>query len=216
MQGGGYRTLAQARSDGFVIKKSRFIGHGSPAESEREALDFLAATRQAHREASHNCWAYIIGRNEGVMRHSDDGEPSGTAGLPILEMIRARRVVNCCVVVTRYFGGVLLGAGGLARAYARGAAAAINAAGVLMMEDTVRFWAGMDYAIWERVQRYLADAPVRTEHVEYAATVTATLLVRQHEEVMVFNALREMTDGQVTLLPMDAFCHGWSEPAASI
>ena len=129
-----YKTLRAENSAEFVINKSRFIGYGCPCETEEEALAFLARIRQKHKDATHNCYAYIIGLNSGIMRYSDDGEPGGTAGMPIIEVMKARGVVNCAVVVTRYFGGILLGAGGLVRAYAQGSKAALDAAGVVVME----------------------------------------------------------------------------------
>ena len=106
-----YKTLMKRASDSFIVNKSRFIGHGAPVESEEEALGFLAEMRREYQDASHNCYAYIIGTNMGIMRYNDDGEPGGTAGMPIIEVLKARGVTNCCVVVTRYFGGVLLGDG---------------------------------------------------------------------------------------------------------
>ena len=101
-----YKTLLTRASDEFIINKSRFIGYGAPAASEEEALGFLADVRSAHKDASHHCYAYIIGANMGVMRYSDDGEPGGTAGMPIIEVMKARQVTNACVVVVRYFGGM--------------------------------------------------------------------------------------------------------------
>ena len=115
-----YKTLMKAAESEFVINKSRFIGQAAPAQSEEEALAFLNAVRARHPDANHNCYAYIIGPNMGIMRYNDDGEPGGTAGMPIIEVMKARKVTNCAVVVTRYFGGILLGAGGLTRAYAQG------------------------------------------------------------------------------------------------
>ena len=124
-----YKTLLRRDQDEFIINKSRFIGYGCPCETEEEALAFLKQIREKHADATHNCYAYIIGANMGIMRYSDDGEPGGTAGLPIIEVMKARGVTNCCVVVTRYFGGILLGAGGLVRAYSQGSATAIKACG---------------------------------------------------------------------------------------
>lgn len=207
---GGYKTLLRAGSETFIIKKSRFIGHGSPAKTEEEALSFLAEIRQKHKDASHNCWAYVIGRNAGIMRYSDDGEPGGTAGLPIIEVIRARAVVDCCVVVTRYFGGVLLGAGGLVRAYAQGSKAALDAGQVILMEDSVRFWAGMDYPLWGRAQHYLETAPVRSENIDFGATVTATLVVRKRDRNEVFAELARVTDGKADLMEAEALTLGWT------
>ena len=125
---GSYRTVRQAASDEFIVNKSLFIGHAAPCETEEAALQFLRKIRDEYRDATHNCYAYVIGENAGIMRYSDDGEPGGTAGLPMMEVLKQRGVVNCCVVVTRYFGGVLLGAGGLVRAYTKGCAIALDAA----------------------------------------------------------------------------------------
>lgn len=205
----GYKTLRAPGEESVVIKKSRFIGQGSPAASEEAALAFLAGIRQQHRNAAHNCYAYIIGRNAGIMRYSDDGEPGGTAGLPIIEVLRAHGVVNCCVVVTRYFGGVLLGAGGLLRAYTQGAKLALHAAGIITMEDSVRFQACLTYPLWGRVEHYLATAPVLCENVEFTAAVTATLVTRARDRAAVFTSLEQITDGKAELLPLDTFSHGW-------
>ena len=116
----------------FVVKKQF-------NEQSEEALAFLEAVRARHRDATHHCYAYIIGRNAGIMRYSDDGEPSGTAGMPIIEVMKARGVVDCAVVVTRYFGGILLGAGGLVRAYSHTCALALDAARVCQMHPTERW-----------------------------------------------------------------------------
>lgn len=204
-----YQTLKAYGFDSFLIKKSKFIGHGCPVSTEEEALAFLGRVRSRHRDASHNCYAYVLGANAGIMRYSDDGEPSGTAGMPIIEVIRARGVVNCCVVVTRYFGGILLGAGGLTRAYAQGAKVALDAARVVLMESSVRFWVGADYPLWERITYYLRDAPVENEGIDYAATVTATLAVRARDLETVWSQIIAITDGRAELMELERFYHGW-------
>ena len=107
----GYKTLLQEANDEYIVNKSRFIGSAAPVETPEQALAFLDKIRQQYKDATHNCYAYIIGKNAGIMRYSDDGEPGG---MPIIEVMKARGVVDCAVVVTRYFGGILLGAGGLA------------------------------------------------------------------------------------------------------
>ena len=152
-----YKTLVSRADAEFIINKSRFIGHGKPVETEEEALAFLAEMREAYKDATHNCYAYIVGANMGVMRYSDDGEPGGTAGMPIIEVLKARGVTNCCVVVTRYFGGVLLGAGGLVRAYSRGAAEAVNACGVGVMHPTLRALVDVPYPLLSRVEFFSED-----------------------------------------------------------
>lgn len=173
-----YKTLREENSAEFIINKSRFIGYGCPCETEEEALAFLARIRQKHKDATHNCYAYIIGLNSGIMRYSDDGEPGGTAGMPIIEVMKARGVVNCAVVVTRYFGGILLGAGGLVRAYAQGSKTALDAAGVVVMEKSARQLVEVDYSTWQRLEYFLRSAPVIIEHTEFGASVVCTLMVR--------------------------------------
>ena len=126
-----YKTLLQEASDEVIINKSRFIGYAAPVKTVEEALSFLDRIRTKHKDATHNCYAYIIGSNMGIMRYSDDGEPGGTAGLPIIEVLKARGVTNCCVVVTRYFGGTLLGTGGLVRAYQSSASEVVNASNLV-------------------------------------------------------------------------------------
>ena len=172
-----YKTLRNAASDEFIIHKSRFIGYASPAQTEEEALAFLQSIRLKHKDATHNCYAYVVGRNAGVMRYSDDGEPGGTAGLPMMEVLKAQGVVNCCVVVTRYFGGVLLGAGGLVRAYTQGCAVALKAAQVVVMEPSRRYLCEVGYPLWDRVQHTLRALPVQLLGSEFTTAVTFTLLM---------------------------------------
>ncbi len=208
---GGYKTLRQAGAEKIIIKKSEFIGEGSPAADEAAALSFLQQIKQKYKDANHHCFAYVIGRNAGIIRYSDDGEPGGTAGQPILSVLRARGVVNACVVVTRYFGGVLLGASGLVRAYTAGAAAALSACGVVQMEDSVRFWAGVDYPLWGRVDFYLKTAPVLREEVDFGTTVTATLVARERDFDEVCKDIVRVTDGQAELLVIERLPIGWDE-----
>ena len=125
-----YRTVRQSAADEFVEKKSRFIGHACPVTSEAQARAFIDQMRTTYWDASHHVYAYVV-RSGGVTRFSDDGEPSGTAGMPVLEVMRRQQVQDVVVVVTRYFGGILLGAGGLIRAYAKGAKAGLDAAGII-------------------------------------------------------------------------------------
>lgn len=211
-----YRTVQGPGRDELVIKKSRFIGQACPADTEAQALAYIKQVREQNREANHTCYAYIIGKNEGIMRYSDDGEPGGTAGMPILSVIRAQKVVDCCVTVTRYFGGILLGASGLVRAYTKATASALSAARVIHMEASIRFWVGMDYSMWERVNHYLADArlsvmPILNEGVEFGATVTATLVSRARDYAAACANVARITDGRCEMLELERFYHGWAE-----
>ena len=204
-----YKTLRRAASDEFIIHKSRFIGYASPAQTAEEALAFLQSIRTKHKDATHNCYAYVIGRNAGVMRYSDDGEPGGTAGLPMMEVLKAQGVVNCCVVVTRYFGGVLLGAGGLVRAYTQGCAVALKAAQVVVMEPSRRYLCEVGYPLWDRVQHTLRALPVQLLGSEFTTAVTFTLLMREKDSDDVLAELTRITDGRFEALLEEESFEGW-------
>ena len=206
-----YKTLIRAAEDSFIINKSRFIGYGRPCETEEEALDFLAEIRLRHRDATHNCYAYIIGPNMGVMRYSDDGEPGGTAGMPIIEVMKARGVTNCAVVVTRYFGGVLLGADGLVRAYSQGAAAAINACGVGVMHPTARYLMEIPYPMLNRMDFFLKSEPVIVEDKAYTDVITYTLIVRCRDEEGFLARVTDLSEGRVEPLRAEELYLPWSE-----
>lgn len=210
-----YKTLREEGGAQFVVNKSRFIGYGCPCRSEEEALAFLARIRQRHKDASHNCYAYVIGRNAGIMRYSDDGEPGGTAGMPIIEVIKARGVVDCAVVVTRYFGGVLLGAGGLTRAYAKGCKTALDAAGVVVMEKSARHLVEIDYSTWQRLEHFLRDAPCFVQSVEFTDRVLCTLMVRVRDEAQLLADIARVSDGRAETLADGTFYHPWEEAPQS-
>ena len=206
---GDYKTLKQAASDEFIVNKSRFIGYASPCETEEEALAFLRSIREKHKDATHNCYAYVIGQNAGIMRYNDDGEPGGTAGMPMMEVLKARGVVNCCVVVTRYFGGILLGAGGLVRAYSHGCAIAINAAQVVKMEESQRILLDVSYPLWDRVNYALKSLPQITEETNFGASVEATLLIRKKDVEEVTQKLTAITDAKAEWLELDELHYPW-------
>ena len=210
----GYKTLKQAASDQFVVQKSRFIGYASPAVTEEEALQFLQSIRQKHRDATHNCYAYIIGANRGIQRFSDDGEPGGTAGLPIMEVLNAKEVVNCCVVVTRYFGGILLGAGGLVRAYSHSCAIALNAAQVVRMEKSRRMLFEVPYPMWDKVLHHAKSQPVLFEDTTFTTAVQCTLLIREKDEAAFIKLLQTLTDGRINLCTSEELLYAW--PASEL
>ena len=209
-----YKTLLRDAQDEFIVNKSRFIGHGRPCQTEEEALEFLAEMRAKYRDATHNCYAYIIGPNMGVMRYSDDGEPGGTAGMPIIEVMKARAVTNAAVVVTRYFGGVLLGAGGLVRAYSQGAAVALNACGVGVMHPTARYLMEIGYPMLGRMDFFLKDEPVLVEDKAFTDVVTYTLVVRCADEAGFLQRVANMSDGTVAPLRFEEVYLPWPEEDA--
>lgn len=205
-----YKTLRQAASDEVIINKSRFIGYASPCETEEEALAFLQSIRVKHKDATHNCYAYVVGRNAGVMRYSDDGEPGGTAGLPMMEVLKAQGVVNCCVVVTRYFGGVLLGAGGLVRAYTQGTVIALKAAQVVVMEPSCQYLCEVPYPLWDKVQHLMRTLPLQLVSSEFTTAVTFSILVRERDADMVLSELTRITDGRLESLPEGESYKAWN------
>ena len=207
----GYKTVLREARDEVVIHKSRFIGHAAPVSSAEEALRFLARIREEHRDATHNCYAYIIGRNMGVMRYSDDGEPGGTAGMPIIEVMKARGVTDCVVVVTRYFGGILLGAGGLVRAYSQGAACGVNAGQVGVMHPTARYLMDVPYPMLGKVEYYLKSAPVQVEDKQFADVITLTLLVRCADQDKLLCDLAALSDGTLEPLLFEETYLPWPE-----
>lgn len=172
-----FRTIADRCEARFIEKKSEFIGYLAPVSTEEEAVAFIEEIRAMHRKATHNCYAYIL-RENGIARHSDDGEPSGTAGVPIYEVLRKEELVDVACVVTRYFGGVLLGAGGLVRAYTKGAKDAVDAAEIKVMAMAERLTVEVEYSLYGRLGQIFADFGVKTESEDFADNVKITLCVR--------------------------------------
>ncbi|MBQ8087806.1 MAG: YigZ family protein [Clostridia bacterium] len=206
-----YKTLLKAASDEIVINKSRFIGDGRPCETEEEALEFIREIRARYRDATHHCYAYIIGPNMGIMRYSDDGEPGGTAGMPMIEVLKARGVTNCAVVVTRYFGGILLGAGGLVRAYTQGAAIAVNACGVGTIYPTARYLIEVSYPMLNRMDYFLKGEPVVVEDKSFTDVITYTLLIRSSDETGFLQRAANMSEGALDPLRYEEIYWPWAE-----
>ena len=204
-----YITVCSEASDEIVIQKSRFIGYAAPCETEDEALAFLRKIRDRHRDARHCCYAYVIGRNAGIMRYSDDGEPGGTAGMPMMDILKNEKAVNCCVVVVRYFGGILLGTGGLVRAYTQGCKTALQAAGLVRMELSSTIRCTVSYSLWNSVQYALQKMPVQTADVSYAEEVAFTLVTRKKDSETVETQLRNLTDGKLVCKPVSQIYHAW-------
>lgn len=150
-----YTTLKQEGEAEFTEKKSVFIGHAAPVKTEEEAIAFVKSYKHVYADARHNVWAYLL-KDGGLMRYSDDGEPQGTAGVPVLDVIRKNNVTDAVIVVTRYFGGILLGAGGLVRAYSHTAKLALDAAQVVTYEQYTQVELECSYSDY---QRYLAELP---------------------------------------------------------
>lgn len=204
-----YITVSKKAHQEFVVNKSRFIGYAAPCSTEAEALSFIQLLRDEYRDATHHCYAYIIGRNSGVMRYSDDGEPGGTAGMPMMDVLRKAHVVNCCVVVVRYFGGTLLGTGGLVRAYTQGCKEALEAAQVVCMERTIRLLCEVPYSVWDSLQHAAQSLPLRILNPDFGVSITFTLAVRNTDLEEVTEAVRRVTGRQIELIPEEEIYDSW-------
>jgi len=186
---------AKRASAEFVERKSRFIGHISPVSSEEEARAFIASIREKYADATHNVWAYTL-RGGAVARCSDDGEPQGTAGLPALEVLRKSGLDDCAVVVTRYFGGILLGAGGLTRAYSAAAKAAIDAAGIAEWVPFMIFMIATNYSDYQKLAYELPRMGVSVESTEFEADVKIKAAVESERYEEVKNKITSLTNGK--------------------
>ena len=181
--------------DEFIEKKSRFIGRAWLVESEEEALAKIAEMKKQHYDATHNCWAYII--KDGPMRFSDDGEPGGTAGNPMMQVLQREQLYNIVCVVTRYFGGILLGAGGLVRAYTKGAKIAIDAAGKSIKRVWTVLYVPCPYNFYERVKLETEAFGGIIRETTFGAEVELEILVAAPETQAFLEILTDMTAGTV-------------------
>ena len=181
--------------DEFIEKKSRFIGRIWLVETEAEALEKIQEMKKQHYDATHNCWAYII--KDGAVRFSDDGEPGGTAGMPMLQVLQREGLYNIVCVVTRYFGGILLGAGGLVRAYTKGAKIAVDAAGKSMKRVWSVLYLPCPYTFYERVKLLVAEFGGIIRETEFGAEVELELLFPEANVQPFFEKLTDMTSGTV-------------------
>ena len=177
-------------------KRSRFIANVSFADTEEKALEFLNSIRAQHRTARHNVYAYIL-REGGRMRYSDDGEPAKTAGLPVLESIQHAGLTDCIVVVTRYFGGILLGTGGLVRAYTESASRGLQAAKIVTVRSCVKLTVQVDYSLYERAMLLLEGAGAHVDEPVFTDTVTLTATLPAGQETGLPTAFQELSRGAV-------------------
>ena len=191
-----YLTPAGMGSGEYVEKRSRFIGQLWPVETEAEAQAHIAAVRKAHYDARHTCFAYII-RDGGIVRYGDDGEPQGTAGQPILAVLNGAGLENVCCTVTRYFGGVLLGTGGLVRSYTAAAKAALDDAGIVRMALWQCVKLRCAYGQFERVKRLLETWEAVVEDTDFGAEVSFSALIRADRAAEFAGALRELSAGAI-------------------
>ena len=194
-----YRTVRSPGSREIVIRKSRFIGHVMPVETEEEAVRFIEDIKKKHWNATHNCSAYMIGERDEIQKQSDDGEPSGTAGKPILEVIRNQGVKNVAIVVTRYFGGIMLGAGGLIRAYTDGAVQALEAGEVITRVLRREVFVEIDYTWLGKAENELRGRGYVTGETDFTDKVKLTILPRNEESDDFVAWMTDLTQGQAVI-----------------
>lgn len=188
-------TVREESRTEFEEKKSIFIGRALRVDSEEEAQEFIKKIKKEHRDATHNVWAYLM-QGEIVARYSDDGEPQGTAGMPVLDVIRKSGIRNVCVVVTRYFGGTLLGAGGLVRAYSHSASLALEAAGKITYEPYTEYELSCGYSEYQKYSVLLENAGVLTDSTDFGAEVVIRFAVRRAERESLIRKIIETGYGK--------------------
>ena len=194
-----FRTI---REDGQVqeeIKKSRFICHAKRVYSEEEARDFITAIKKEHYKATHNCSAFIIGERSEIKRTSDDGEPSGTAGVPMLGILENHNLTNVCVVVTRYFGGIKLGAGGLIRAYAGSVALAVKEIGIIEIKEQAGIQIQMTYAQYQEYGNFLKEHNLMELETNFTDQVETMIFVDKENKEHIKSEIIEFYNGKVGL-----------------
>ena len=188
--------FAPAESE-FVEKRSRFISHIWPVESEEQAQQYIKEMKARYYDARHNCWCYRIGH--AIARYSDDGEPQGTAGQPMLKVLEREEVTNVCCVVTRYFGGILLGAGGLTRAYSKGAKDALIASGIAVMGAWARVKVPCTYPLFQRVKLEIESANGVVDDVQYGADVVLAVSLPAEQTEGLQRRLTELSAGGIAV-----------------
>lgn len=198
-----YTTLKGYGTCSYEEKKSVFIGECMPVKSENEALSFINNIKKKYSDARHHVYAYILKENS-IMRYTDDHEPQGTAGMPVLDSMRKKGVVDAVVVVTRYFGGTLLGTGGLVRAYTEAAVGSVAAAGVITFTMFRKCSVEVSYSDYQKIQSVLSDFSFRTEQTDYRENVTIDGRVLLADAEGLFAALSEQTGGRATCIEGDA------------
>ena len=194
-----YRTISQDGQAQEEIKKSRFICHAKRVYSEEEARDFIAAIKKEHYKATHNCSAFIVGEKSEIKRTSDDGEPSGTAGVPMLGVMENHQVTNVCFVVTRYFGGIKLGAGGLIRAYAGSVALAIKEIGLIEIKEQAGLRLKMSYSQYQNFDNFLKAEDLIEFDTEFTDLVATTIYIDKQEKETLEQKLIEFFNGKIQI-----------------
>lgn len=198
-----YHTVKGYGESEFIIQKSRFLTFVNRAETEEEALEFINDIKKKHHTATHNCSAYMIGEHDDIQKANDDGEPSGTAGVPILEVLKRQELKDTVVVVTRYFGGIKLGSGGLIRAYGRATSEGIEATGVVERRNHLLMKVKIDYTWLGKVENEVRQSPYPLKEITYTDGVDLFMHVPVEKESVFVEWMTEMTSGQAELTSVD-------------
>ncbi len=204
-----YKTVLKDAEVEMIERKSRFIGYCRPVKSQDEAIDFINEIRAMHRQATHNVYAYVL-REDNIMRYSDDGEPAGTAGVPVLEVIKKEGLTDICVVVTRYFGGILLGAGGLVRAYGKSAKLGIDAAERIEKIYCKLYLIRCDYSTYGKLEYTINTEGYILKDCAFENDVCMTVGVKPEAENAFLKAVADVSGGsaQVNELPGEYIAKG--------
>lgn len=193
-----YKTVEKEASNFFIEKKSKFIGYAKPVKTQEEAVDFISKIKSKHWDATHNVYAYVL-RENNIQRYSDDGEPSGTAGVPVLDVMLKESLVDVCVVATRYFGGTLLGAGGLVRAYSHTSKIALEAAGIITMAQCSVMSAEVDYSFYDRLNILLSDFSAVILNTSFSDKVCVEFSVKENIVDSLIAKLIDVSNGKYAL-----------------
>lgn len=191
-----YKTVKQFNSDEYIVKRSRFIGYAKPVTTVKEANDFIAEIKSKHWDATHNVYAYIL-REGGVKRYSDDGEPQGTAGVPVLDVLEKEGLVNACVVVTRYFGGILLGGGGLVRAYSHSAKIGIDSAEIIIMAHCIDMEIECDYTFYGKLNSFLQNEEAVILDTQFTDNVKVIFRIKSENESNIIEKTVDLSNGKI-------------------
>ena len=194
-----YLMVAKDGEQEIVVDKSRFICHVKRVYNDQDAIEFIKEIKKKHWNASHNCSAYQIGDLNEIQKANDDGEPSGTAGLPMLEVLRKQNLKNCVVVVTRYFGGIKLGAGGLIRTYGRAVSEAIKTLGLVERKTMRLMVVHADYGLLSTLQNRLAGTDYLLKDIHYTDQVSLDVLIEIESQEIFTSWLLDLTHGKVTI-----------------
>lgn len=199
-----YKTIGELTECEIIIQKSRFIGYAKRAETEKEALEFIESIKAKHRSANHNCSAYLIGEHDSVQKANDDGEPSGTAGFPMLEVLKKQGLKDTVVVVTRYFGGIKLGGGGLIRAYGKATTEAIAASGVVERRLHFLMKVTIDYNWLGKMENEVRNSDYPLKDIQYTDGVALLIYVPRDKKDDFTGWINEMTNGQAMIESLES------------